>query len=64
MGFERGLLKREVGCKVLVKLRRVKVGETVCGLLHRVRLGEITGEPLSVLGLTLSGVRHVGRHVD
>src|SRR5271155_2177722 len=55
-----GLLSRQVGCKVLMKLRRVDVGETVCCLLYCTRLAEIAGEALSVVSLILSRIRHVG----
>src|SRR5208282_2256078 len=60
---ERGLLCRQVGCEVLMKLRGIEVSEIVCCLLYRVRLTEITGEALSVLGLFLTGIRHVGRDI-
>ncbi len=57
---ECGLLSRQVGCEVLMKLRRVKVSEAVCCLLYRVRLAEVAGEALSVVSLILSRIRHVG----
>src|SRR5208282_5648205 len=57
---ERGLLRRDVGCEVLMKLRRIEVSETICCLLYRVRLTEITGEALSIVRLILSRIRHVG----
>ena len=38
---ESGLLRREVGCEVLMKLRGVEVRETVCGLPYSSRLAEI-----------------------
>src|SRR5207253_10332808 len=60
---ESGLLSRQVGCEVLMKLCGVKVSETVCRLLYRSRLAEVTGEALSVASLTLSSVWHVGRDV-
>src|ERR1700682_4929183 len=60
---ESGLLSRQVGCEVLMKLRGVEVSETVCRLLDRRRLAEVTWEALSVVGLALSGVWHVGRDV-
>ena len=60
---ESGLLSRQVGGEVLMKLRRVEVSETVCGLLYRTRLAEVTGEALSVVSFILSGIWHVGRDV-
>src|SRR5713101_7419465 len=60
---EGGLLSRQVGCEVLVKLRGVEVGETVCRLLYRSRLAEVTWEALSVVSLILSRVWHVSRDV-
>src|SRR3984893_16118970 len=45
---ESGLLRRQIGCKVLMKLRGVEIGETVC-FLYRTRLAEITREALSVV---------------
>jgi hypothetical protein len=46
-----------------MKLRWVEVGETVCRLLYRARLAEVTGEALAVVRLILSSIRHVGRDV-
>src|SRR5260370_38252755 len=46
-----------------MKLRGVEVGETICRLLYRPRLAEVTWEPLSVVRLILSGVWHVSRDV-
>src|SRR4029077_660047 len=60
---ESGLLRRQVGCEVLMKLRRVEVSETVCCLLYRSRLAEIDWEALPVLSLILSSIWHVGRDV-
>src|SRR5882762_6268957 len=60
---ESGLLGRQVGCEVLMKPRGVEVSETVCRLLDRRRLAEVTWEALSVVGLTLTGIWHVGRDV-
>src|ERR1022692_583419 len=57
---ESSLLSRQVSCKVLMKLRRVKVSETVRCLLYRGRLAEVTREALSVVSLILSRIRHVG----
>ena len=59
-----GLLSRQVGCEVLMKLRGVEVSETVCRFLYRSRLAEVTRESLSVVSLVLSSVWHVGRDVD
>ena len=61
---ESGLLSRQVGCEVLMKLRGIEVSETVCRLLYRSRLAEVTWEALSVVSLTLSSIWHVGRDVD
>src|SRR6266487_6620016 len=44
---ESGLLRRQVGCEVLMKLCGVEVSETVCRLLYRSRLAEIAREALS-----------------
>src|SRR5882762_6929024 len=60
---ESSLLSRQVGCEVLMKLRGVEVSETVCRLLYRTRLAEVTGEALSVVSLILSSIWHVGRDV-
>ena len=49
---EVGLLRRKIRCKVLMKLRGVEIGETVC-FLYRTRLAEITREALSVVWLIL-----------
>src|SRR5205814_2529799 len=48
---ERGLLSRQVGSEVFMKLRGVEVSETVCGLLYCSRRAEITWEALSIVGL-------------
>src|SRR6266478_6603681 len=40
-----------------------EVRETVCRLLYRTRLAEVTWEALSVVRLVLSSVWHVGRDV-
>src|ERR1700730_13060500 len=60
---ERGLLRRQVVCEVLMKLRGVEIGETVGCLLYRSRLAELTWETLSVVCLILSSVWHVGRDI-
>src|SRR6267142_306890 len=46
-----------------MKLHGVEVSETVCCLLDRSRLAEVTREALSVVGLVLSRIWHVGRDV-
>src|ERR1700683_2466111 len=56
---ESGLLSGHVSREVFMKLRRVKVGEAVCGLLDHSRLAEVTGKALSVVGFVLSSIRHV-----
>src|ERR1700710_2950517 len=61
---EGGLLSRQVGCEVLMKLRGIEVSETVCRLLYRSRLAQVTWEALSVVSLILSSIWHVGRDVD
>src|SRR5882757_3545062 len=60
---ESRLLSSEVGGEVLMKLRRIEVSEPVCGLLYCGRLAEVAWEALSVVGLILSGIGHVGRDV-
>jgi hypothetical protein len=47
-----------------MKLRGIEVSETVCGLLYRSRLAEVTWESLSIVSLILSCIRHVGRDID
>jgi hypothetical protein len=42
-----------------MKLRGVEVSETVCRLLYRTRLAEVTWEALAVVSLVLSSIRHV-----
>src|SRR5213594_287543 len=51
---EGGLLSRQVGCEVLMKLRGIEVSEAVCRLLYRSRLAQVAWEALSVVGLILS----------
>src|SRR5713101_8114517 len=63
LAHESGLLSRQVGCEVLMKLRGVEVSETVWSFLYRGRLAEVTWEALSVVSLVLSSVWHVGRDV-
>jgi hypothetical protein len=61
---ESGLLSRQVGCEVLMKLSGIEVGETVCGLLYCTRLAEVVAwEALALVRLVLSSVWHVGRDV-
>ena len=60
---ESGLLSRQVGCEVLMKLRGVEVSETVGRLLYRTRLAEVTRESLSVVSFILSRIWHVSRDV-
>src|SRR5438309_11461417 len=55
---ESGLLRGQIGCEVLMKLRRVEVSETVCGFLYRTRLTEVTSESLSVVSFILSRIWH------
>ena len=47
-----------------MKLRGIQVCETVCRLLYRSRRAEVTWETLSIVGLILSRIWHVGRDVD
>src|SRR5882724_6479876 len=61
---ESGLLSRQVGGEVLMKLRGVEVSETVCCFLYRRRFAQITWESLSVVSLILSRIRHVSRDVN
>src|SRR5882724_5776512 len=61
---ESGLLSRQIGCEVLMKPSGVEVSETVCSLLYRSRLAEVTWKTLSVVSLILPSIRHVGRDVD
>src|SRR5258705_3632785 len=60
---ESGLLSRQVGCEVLMKLRRVEVSEAVSRLLYCCRLAEVTWKAFSVVSLILSSIWHVGRDV-
>ena len=61
---ESGLLSRQVGGEVLMKLRGVEVSETVCCLLYRSGFAEVARERFPFVGLILSSIRHVGRDVD
>src|ERR1700719_4035207 len=47
-----------------MKLRGVQVSETICRLLYRTRLAEVSWEALSVVCLILSSVWHMGRDID
>jgi hypothetical protein len=49
-----------VGSEAFVKLRWIKVGETVGCLLYRVRLTEAAWKTLSVVRFILPGIGHVG----
>src|SRR6266567_8133382 len=60
---ESGLLSRQVGCEVLMKLRGVEVGEAVWRLLYRSRFAEVAWEALSVVRLILASIWHVGSDV-
>src|SRR6202140_1794176 len=60
---ESSLFCRKVGREVLMKLRRVEISETVRRLLYRSRLAEVTWETLSIVGLILSSVWHVGSDI-
>src|SRR5258705_3756765 len=53
---ESSLLRREIGCEILVKLRGVEVRETVGRRLYRTRPAEVTWEALSVVSLILSSI--------
>src|SRR5437667_353477 len=61
---ESGLLSRQVGCEVLMKLRRVEISETVCRLLYCARLAEVAGKALSNVGLIFSRIWHMCRDID
>src|SRR5258708_30804621 len=43
------LLRRQINCKVLMKLRGIEVRETISRPLYRTRLADITWEALSVV---------------
>jgi hypothetical protein len=58
-----GLLSRQIGCEVRMKLRGVEVSETVCRHLYRIRLAKITRKAFSGISLTFSSIWHVGRDV-
>src|SRR5580704_9795413 len=60
---ESGLLRSQICREVLVKLGRVEVRESICRPLYRTRLAEVAWEALSVVGLVLSSVGHVGCNV-
>src|ERR1700730_4529689 len=60
---ELGLLGRQVGGEVIMKLRGVEVSETVRCLLYGTRLAEVAWEALAVVRLVLSRVGHVRRDV-
>src|SRR5580692_3199428 len=54
------LLRRKVGCKVLLKLCGIEISEAVCRLLYCRRLAEVTGKALSVISFIFASVWHVG----
>jgi hypothetical protein len=56
---ECGLLRRQISRRVLMELGGIEVRETICRLLYRTRLAEVTREALSVVGFVLSSVWHV-----
>src|SRR6202007_335395 len=58
---ESGLVGRQVGGEVLMKLRGVEVRETVWCLPYRTRLAEVAWEALAVVRLILACVGHVRR---
>ncbi len=60
---ESSLLRRQISCEVLMKLRGVEVSETVHRLPYRTRLAEVAWEALAVVRLVLSRVGHVRRDV-
>src|SRR6266481_5971506 len=60
---ESGLFSRQVGCEVLMKLRGIEISKTVCCLLYRNRLAEVTWESFSIVSLILSSIGHVSRNV-
>src|SRR5712671_3648322 len=60
---ESGLLSRQIGCEVLMKLRGIKVSKSIRRLLDRTRLAEVTRESFSVVSLILASIRHVSRDV-
>src|SRR4030088_2480261 len=55
---ESGLLRRQIGREVLMKLGGIEVRETTCRLLYCTRLAEVTREALSVVCFVLSRVWH------
>src|SRR6266478_1511462 len=61
---ESGLLSRQVGCEVIVKLCGIEVSETVCRLLYRSRLAEIAREAFPVVSFIFAGIWHVRRDVN
>src|ERR1700683_4922591 len=57
---ECGLVGGKVSCEQFMKLRRVDICETVGRFLYGARFGEAARKALSVLGLFLAGIGHVG----
>src|SRR5580704_8568424 len=58
-GHKGGLLRRQIGRKVLMKFGGIEVRETICRLLYRTRLAEVTREALAVVRFVLTSVWHV-----
>jgi len=61
---ESGLLSRQIGCEVLMKMGGVEISKPVYSLLYRSRLAEVTWKALPVVSLILSSIWHVGRDVN
>src|SRR4029077_1287099 len=61
---ESGLLSRQVGCEVIMKLCLVDICETVWRFLYGARLSEVAWKALSIVSFILSSIWHVGRNVD
>src|SRR2546429_8245550 len=47
-----------------MKLGRIEVSESVRRLFYRCRFTQITWKAFSILSLTFSGIRHVGRDIN
>ena len=54
-----GLLHEKIGSKVLMKLRRIEVRETICRLFQRTRFREVTRKALPVISFVFPSVWHV-----
>src|SRR5437879_5044551 len=48
-----GLLRRQISCEVLIKLRGIEVSKTVRCFLYRSRLAEVAWESFSVVSFIL-----------